>query len=347
MVLMADVAELDVRTAPEADLRGMHDIAIELAREELPADPPAPYEKFAAEIHNPAAYRRGWYYTARLGGEVAGYAHVYVDDVGDNEHLAYVEGGVLPELRRQRVGTALLAAVAGRAQAAGRRLLMSAAPDGHEGAESFFQTFGGERRYVERRSRLLVEEVDHSLMKEWIEGAADRAGDYELFGWDGPCPDELVADYARLLHVMNTAPIDDLDFDDEVFTPQRLRADEARLRAVGSEWSTLVVRRRPTGELAGLTELVFPRWRDWLAYQGNTGVDPIHRNRGIGRWLKAAMIEKVSTERSSLRWVDTWNANSNDPMLHINVAMGFTPLVYMGGWQTPVETVAAKLEERQ
>lgn len=344
---MAAIAELDVHSAAEADVRALYGVNVELARERLPADPPESYEEFVAHLHNPPAYRREWYYTARLGDEVVGYAQVYVDDVGDNEHLAYVEGGVLPEHRRQGAGAQLLAEVVDRAMATGRRLLMAEAPDGHEGAESFFRTYGGERRYVERRSRLLVAELDHSLMKEWLERASERASAYELLGWDGPCPEDLIEEFARVTHVMNTAPLEDLDFEDEVFTPERQRANEAQLGAVGSEWSTMVVRHRPSGELAGLTELTFPRHREWLAYQGNTGVDPLHRNKGLGRWLKAAMIEKVVAERPGLRCVDTWNADSNDAMLHINVAMGFVPLIYMGGWQVPVEVAGAKLKERQ
>lgn len=344
---MTDVFPFDVATASEGDLRALHRVAVELEREERPDDPPEPYEEFVALLRTPPRYRREWYYAARLDGEVAGYAHLYLDDVGDNEHLAYLDGGVAPAARRQGVAARLLAPVLERARDHDRRLLTSDAPDGHEASEMFFLGLGGERRYVERRSRLLVDDVDHVAMKGWIEQASERAGDYEMFGWDGSCPDDLIESYTRLLHVMNTAPMEDLDFEDEVFTPDRLRAEEACMAARGWEWSTVVVRHVPTGELAGLTELQFPRGREWLAYQGNTGVDPLHRNKGIGRWLKAVMIENTAAQRPDVRCVDTWNANSNDAMLNINVAMGFAPVVYMGCWQTPVDAAASALEARQ
>jgi GNAT superfamily N-acetyltransferase len=345
----ATVAPFDPAGASDADLEALYRVVIELEREELPDDPPKPLAAFVAELRHPLRYRRGWYYVARPGASdsIIGYAHLYVDDVGDNEHLAYLEGGVLLDERRQGVARALLAPVVAKANEIGRRLLMAYAPEGHEAAETFFRLLGGDRRYIERRSRLRIDDVDRVRMKEWIEQASERAFGYEVVGWTGPCPDELVEPYTQLLHVMNTAPTEALDFDDEVFTPDRLRAEEERLAVLGWEWSTLVARQLATGELAGLTELSFPAAQEWLAYQGNTGVDPLHRNKGLGRWLKAAMIGQTVLERSELRAVDTWNANSNDPMLSINVAMGFKPVGYLGGWQTPVDAAASALEAKR
>jgi RimJ/RimL family protein N-acetyltransferase len=94
----------------------------------------------------------------------------------------------------------------------------------------------------------------------------------------------------------------------------------------GARIWTLVAREDATGELAGYTALFFPKHRPWQAQQGDTGVDPAHRNKGLGRWLKAANLLRLLDERPEAQVVDTDNADSNEPMLNINMALGFRPL---------------------
>ncbi|MDQ1396172.1 MAG: hypothetical protein QOG64_1431, partial [Acidimicrobiaceae bacterium] len=82
------------------------------------------------------------------------------------------------------------------------------------------------------------------------------------------------------------------------------------------------------------------------AWQGDTAVDPAHRNRGIGRWLKAAMLLHVMDERPELRRIETENAGSNDAMLGINVALGFEVLQWQAEWQVNLPVLAAAVRDR-
>src|SRR5205823_5758149 len=95
--------------------------------------------------------------------------------------------------------------------------------------------------------------------------------------------------YVAHMEVMNTAPRDELDMEDWLESPERYIEDWARNDALGDHGWTLCARHDPTGELAGFTEVYFADWMGDLAWQGNTGVDPGHRDKGLGRWLKAAM----------------------------------------------------------
>lgn len=55
------------------------------------------------------------------------------------------------------------------------------------------------------------------------------------------------------------------------------------------------------------------------------------------------MVERLVRERPQARWVRTWNAHVNAPMLKINDEIGFRPYVNSIEWQVERETVAAYL----
>ncbi|MCA1847255.1 MAG: hypothetical protein LC792_29515, partial [Actinobacteria bacterium] len=125
------------------------------------------------------------------------------------------------------------------------------------------------------------------------------------------------------------------------------RATEATQAAQGYESWLLCARHDDSGELAGYTELTFSATWPQKAEQGDTGVWPKHRDRGLGRWLKAANAVRVLDERPEVKFIDTWNAGSNEAMLGINVAMGFRPIENWGAWQVGTDVSAAALERRR
>lgn len=87
---------------------------------------------------------------------------------------------------------------------------------------------------------------------------------------------------------------------------------------------TAVVEQRATGRLVGFTQVfINPSFPD-LLQQGDTGVFPEFRGTGLGKWLKAAMVRRITGERPEIMRIRTENATANAPMLAINHAMGFT-----------------------
>ena len=107
------------------------------------------------------------------------------------------------------------------------------------------------------------------------------------------------------------------------------------------------VRHIASGELAGFTEVVWNPYRPDILQQWGTGVKPKFRGQGLGRWLKATMLEKVLRERPSVRVIRTGNADTNAPMLKINYEMGFKPYKAFYVWEVETEQVARALAERQ
>ena len=70
---------------------------------------------------------------------------------------------------------------------------------------------------------------------------------------------------------------------------------------------------------------------------------PAYRNRGLGRWLKAAMLDRIVRERPEARFVRTDNAQVNAPMLKINFELGFRPRARWTNWQVATDAVAQYL----
>ena len=88
-----------------------------------------------------------------------------------------------------------------------------------------------------------------------------------------------------------------------------------------------------SGAFAGYTEIMWHPESAEVLGQGETGVLPDHRNKGEGRWLKAAMLERVLEQLPQARLIRTSNAASNEPMLKINHEMGFEPCKSFTAWQ--------------
>jgi GNAT superfamily N-acetyltransferase len=76
-----------------------------------------------------------------------------------------------------------------------------------------------------------------------------------------------------------------------------------------------------------------------LVNQGDTAVAPPYRNHGLGRWLKATMIEKILNERPQIKHIRTGNADSNAPMLKINHELGFKLYKSWNVWQVELSKV--------
>ena len=339
----------DPATASDGDLAGVHAVEVALEREALPGEPVPPLAHTVAEQRHavPFRVRRAWLVRqAGRSGEVVAWASASYAAVPENRNHAHVWVAVHPEVRGLGLGSALLARAVDAARGWGCTVLDLEARVGGPG-EPFLRAIGAERKLVERHSRCRTADVDRQLLEGWVRRAGERAAGYSLVAWDGPCPEEILPSFLELTRVMNTAPLEAFDWEDEQLTADQLRAVEATYAARGVEVWTVCARHDGSGELAGFTELTFPSTWPQMGWQENTGVWPKHRHRGLGRWLKAINALRVLDERPEVEFIDTWNAGSNEAMLAINVAMGFRPLENWGDWQVGTAEAAEALSARR
>jgi GNAT superfamily N-acetyltransferase len=340
------IEEFDPRTASDDDFRARWELVVELEAEDEPENPVTPLDKHRQWMTNTPSFRRPRHWTVWDGDRRAiGVATLELEYVETNRHLVWASMGVRRETRRQGIGSALLARMVDAAVLDDRTILGGGTIEGSAG-DAFCQTFGFEPKATERKSRLTIGDVDRSMLEGWVARAAERAADYELIGFDDRVPDDVLEPFVNLWHVTNTAPRDDLDMEDDLPTPERFREGEEKSLANGDTIWRVVARHRESGELAGFTELFFAPYAEDVAWQGWTAVHPSHRDRGLGRWLKAANCLRVMNEKPAVQFVDTWNAFSNAPMLGINIEMGFQLLRGYNEWQVATDRLASAVKER-
>ncbi len=321
------MAELELRRfGPDDtdDVRAALDVRSAVARVDSPWQHPMLLPAYVAEL------RHGWDgepetpYLALVDGQVVGTGSVSLTE-WDNRHLAWLSVEVLPQCRRRGHGRRLFERLVEEARAAGRT---SVAVHGWESEAtlSFARAVGVERRSQEIQRRQHLAELAPGRVQQLYDEGAAAAGDYELVRYAGRTPPELRGAMAELMSVINDAPTDDLDIEDEVFTADRLDAYETATLARGMRLYRLVARHRGTAELAGHTVVAVESARPSVGDQHDTAVARAHRGHRLGLLLKAGMLLWLAEAEPRLETVDTWNAESNDHMITVNEALGYRVL---------------------
>lgn len=325
------VEKLDTATAPESVLEELARLCDVIDEEELPGDPPTPTVARIEGWRHPREHWQTHYWVARDKGDIAAYAFVFYDR-DQNLENAYFRFMVRPDLRKRGLARTLAGPLFDHLDDNGRSRITTWVMAG-AGSEGFARMLGLKSVLQEKRSRLQIADVDVDLMNRWIDTAAERAADYELRQYQSPFPVEILQKYCDLAFVMNTAPLEDFEQEDEVLTPDKWRDTEKSVIASKKSLHTVIAVHKPSDEFAGFSTIQTHELDPSLAWQWDTGVDPAHRNKGLGRWLKAANILRIIEGFPSVDRVDTFNAGSNEPMLNINIEMGFKPIAVETQWQ--------------
>jgi len=264
----------------------------------------------------------------------------------ENQHIALVTIDVLQEWRRHGLATRLLRPIADFTRSESRSVMFGETTSTIPAGEVFMKRLGAEVGIVGSTNELSIEDLNHDLLRAWSERARERAADFDLQLWEGPYPKEDLEEIAQMYEAGNLEPRGDLEVEDIHLTGDQIREmDEAMIARGDGRW-TLCARERASGTIAGFTEMFWSPGKPNVMQQGLTAVFEEFQNRGLGRWLKAAMLEKVLHERPEVRRITTGNATTNAPMLSINTALGFRSVSTEYTWQVPIDRVEEYLRGR-
>ncbi len=331
--------------AGEPEFTALNTFSNRIRAEQWPDDPPIELEETIRELHSipPFIDLYLWAVWRADGSEIIATADATTWQTDHNKDVTDFVISVLPEMRRRGLARRLLKLAAQVAQKENRPKLITHTDSSVPAGEAFMKRLRAKMGLAISTNQLDLANLDRELLGRWQERAQERAGGFELGLWEGPYPAEDLEAIVKMREVMNTAPLDDLEVEDIKWTPEQLRQIEASIAQRKLKRWTMYARHIETGELAGYTEVFWNPNQPETLRQDDTGVFPKYRRRGLGRWLKAAMLKKVLRDRPQVKRVRTGNADSNAAMLRINQQLGFKPYKSWSVWQIELKQVLAYL----
>jgi mycothiol synthase len=328
------IEPVDLSTADDDLVREVAALHNLMASERVPEDPPLTFEAFASRVRNRPSMVviRDW--LARSAeGELVGRGFVVRFEADTNQHLREAGIDVLPAHRRKGIAKQVFREIVAGAGEAADIVLTFFTNDRVPSAAAFLTRIGAKTTLTGHTNQLDLSQLDRAMVREW---AAIRTEGYRLEWIDGDVPEARMQNVIVAYDTMNTAPRGDSAMQDWNTTPEQIREFDRSRRARGFERRLVLALDEATGETAGYTELVYDPQIPHLIWQQGTAVIPSHRGHGLGKWLKAAMVERALGDWPNARLIRTGNADSNAPMLAINTRLGFKPAWAESIWEVGI-----------
>ncbi|MDX1468820.1 MAG: GNAT family N-acetyltransferase [Acidimicrobiia bacterium] len=264
----------------------------------------------------------------------------YSDD-GSSPNILQTRLGVLPEHRRNGIGTALLVKAATAAKEMERPKLSAFHFDTVPAGKAFADYFGATPQLDFHSNAVKVADLDLDLLQSWVDQGPNRAPGYSVRVIEGVYPDELLEGMAHLYFILER----DMPHPDN-WEPREWTAELVKQMAdhyhQGSDSITAIAIHDDSGAPVGMSQLVKRRTDPKTWFVSTTMVDPEHRGLALGKWVKGAVNLAALERWPAAEWQETGNAFTNEAMLGINHAMGFRHEFTMTDVEFDVDEVLKK-----
>ncbi|HWM75700.1 MAG TPA: GNAT family N-acetyltransferase [Nocardioides sp.] len=320
-----DIRPLDLDD--DAVMRAAYDAT---RRAELVGREGAPHwtlENFLGAMRSTDSGERMEAYVGFVGDELVSFGVLYLFLL-DNTDKGFLEVRVDPDHRRKGYGRAMLDHLVAIAEEDGRTEMLAETKIPIDEVQThpnalFLKKAGFIHSNVEL-VRYLMLPVDDAAVQTWIDHAAEKhQGDYRIETFGDDIPDELVPSLCELLgQLVVDAPSGEVDFEEEVMTPERFAENMATVKAMGRTiLETLAI--APDGTVAAQSTLSIPLDDSGDVWQWGTFVHREHRGHRLGLATKAVNLRELQTRFPGTKRIVTQNGETNDYMVSINVLMGF------------------------
>ncbi len=344
----------DPDTATDAEIEAVWHFRTLIAEEKSPGEPTPSLEIFKKSLETEPSFQTSyrWSLYERLDDSdnpaikdrIVARVGAVIADTEDNQHVAFGGIEVLAEYRQQGIAKYLAPKLLEIARKYNRRLIISDTVSTIPSGEVFAERIGAKAGLPLHENQLELHNLNTELMSEWSNRYTKISDQFELILWENEIPESEIAAFCELHAVMNTAPTDDLDVEDEILTPEQLREYQERHKALGIKWWTMLAKQKESNEYAGYTQIYFSPQKEKILGQGDTAVVPKYRGHSLGKILKARNLEVASKAVTTAEVVQTTNAMSNEAMLKINNEMGFKPYKSMIVWELDVDVLESYLK---
>jgi len=263
-----------------------------------------------------------------------------------NKHIGRVMGTVRLAYQRNKLASQTLLLLAKEAKKVGLTSIESGVF--LESAKGFWEHL--DARVVDRdfASELHADEIDYELIERWRKEGEERAKGVKLEFYS-KIPDELLKEFLELhteVHAIE-ANLEGKDRETRyAMSEETYHHRVAENERTGMEIVSLLAR-EADGSISGFTEVYFDRKNEpGRVMQGMTGVGKKYQGRGIGKWLKAEMIDHLREIYPDMTEIQTGNATVNAPMLSINRRLGFKTIHDGVVYRIDVDELIEKLEKQ-
>lgn len=258
-----------------------------------------------------------------------------------NKHLLWADAAVLKPYRRNGIGTLWLRKTVELMDEYGANVLTTGTEE--EDGHAFCKWFGAQERFSGAENRLDFRTIDWAKIEGWASQGRAKSSDSELLLYEHRVPEDVMADYCPVIsEVLMTMPFENLDHGDIVITPDLLMQWYKQMDETGDSHHSYMTR-QPDGDISSMTDVFWSPHTPTMVHQGFTGVKPQYRGRGLGKWIKAAMLLYLRDKYEDIHWIVTDNAGTNKWMLDINEELGFTQYKPSSAYQIAIDDLKAHL----
>ncbi|MHA1592067.1 MAG: GNAT family N-acetyltransferase [Candidatus Heimdallarchaeaceae archaeon] len=340
------------RKSKEPQLQELYDLQCSVQEEIFPDDPHPSFKLWKDLMIKPNPHYTifRWLAVADRKERILGYGRLSFPNENSSmyesmKNICDFDIFVKSDERRKGYGKALLSEITSKAVGLERYTLQNIT--NHKCGKAFCDHFDCTVASERSVNRLYLSDVNWKRMREWVELGKIKSTNTKLETFEA-VPKDCLEEYTTVYtQTENLAPdYETGDFQGLKVTPESRRHDESMFKEKGYVWTTKITREE-NGSISGLTEIFYHPEIPNMVEQELTGVLPEYRGRGLGKWLKAAMVFYVKKTYPSIEYIQTGNANNNEVMNIINKRIGFKPVCDQYLIKLDTNTIKEKLNKKK